>query len=103
MRELGKFPTFGMQWEQSAMYRMSGAAVWLSALLALSACARQVGTYVLYRSSPIDATMRIHVSTFDAADGDTYNRGNCEVAAGLFQAQQGVTVRYWCEKGPFQK
>ncbi len=61
------------------------------------------GAYTLYRNSPIDAAMRIHVATFDAADGDGYNQENCLLAADLFKAQPGVTSRFWCEKGLFKK
>ena len=62
-------------------------------------------TYTLYRSSATTggANMRIHVATFDAADGATYNRDNCEIAKNLFQNQQGVNVTYWCERGYFSK
>lgn len=61
--------------------------------------------YTLYRSSAATGgtNMRIHVATFDAADGGTYNRDNCEIAKNLFQNQQGVTVTYWCERGYFSK
>jgi hypothetical protein len=58
-------------------------------------------TYTLYRSSATvgGAGTRIHVATFDAKDGATYNRDNCEIAKSLFQKQPGVTVTYWCERG----
>lgn len=61
--------------------------------------------YTLYRSSAVvgGKTWRIHVATFDAVDGAEYNRGNCEIAKGLFQSQPGVTVEYWCERGYFSK
>jgi hypothetical protein len=59
--------------------------------------------YTLYRSSPIDATMRIHVATFDADDGDAYNHENCEIARELFAGQQGVKAKYWCERGRYRK
>lgn len=62
-------------------------------------------TYTLYRSSATTggANMRIHVATFDATDGATYNRDNCEIAKNLFQGQPGVAVTYWCERGYFSK
>lgn len=62
-------------------------------------------TYTLYRSSATagGANMRVHVATFDATDGSTYNRDNCEIAKNLFQGQPGVTVTYWCERGNFSK
>jgi len=28
---------------------------------------------------------------------------NCQIAAELFKKQQGVTVKYWCEKGIYKK
>ena len=60
-------------------------------------------TFSLYRNSVIDENMRIHVATFDASDGEAYNRGNCEQAQALFQAQLGVKTKFWCEKGRFRK
>lgn len=60
-------------------------------------------TVALYRNSITDENMRLHVATFDATDGEAYNRGNCEQAQQLFQAQQGVKTKFWCEKGRFKK
>jgi hypothetical protein len=63
--------------------------------------------YTLYRTSPTipqelhGEKARIHVATFDAAESGEYNRVNCEIAGGLF-ASQGVSVRYWCEKGRYR-
>ena len=61
--------------------------------------------YTLYRSSAVigGEKWRLHVATFDSADGSEYNRDNCEVAKQLFQSQPGVTVTYWCERGYFSK
>lgn len=59
--------------------------------------------YTLYRSSIVDRGLRIHVATFDSVDGAEYNRENCQIARGLFQAQPGVSVQYWCERGYFSK
>lgn len=74
----------------------------LSIVLALSACdPRDNGTYTLYRDSVTGPGMRIHVATFDSADGEDYNRENCDVARRLFQDQPGVRVKYWCERGRF--
>jgi hypothetical protein len=57
----------------------------------------------LYRNSAVDATMRIHVATFDSSDGKDYNAENCAIAADLFGGQDGVSVRYWCEPGRYRK
>jgi hypothetical protein len=44
-------------------------------------------TYTLYRTSAVDASMRLHVATFDAKESESYNRENCLMAANLFAAQ----------------
>ncbi|KNZ30795.1 MAG: hypothetical protein AD742_20955 [Methylibium sp. NZG] len=76
-------------------------------LAALTACggtgASEGASFALYRNSVTDENMRIHVATFDAADGEAYNRGNCEQAQSLFQGQSGVKTKFWCEKGRFKK
>jgi hypothetical protein len=61
------------------------------------------GTYTLYRSSMTDSTMRVHVATFDTDNQGSYNRENCDLARDLFQNQQGVKVKFWCEKGRYKK
>ncbi|WP_456686724.1 hypothetical protein [Bradyrhizobium sp. P5_C11_2] len=69
----------------------------------LSACQGQgASTYTLYRNSVLNDGARIHVATFDAADGEVYNRENCAAAAGLFGGQPGTRTRFWCEKGRYQ-
>jgi hypothetical protein len=57
--------------------------------------------YTLYRDSVTSGgtAMRIHVASFDSADGDAYNRENCDIVRKLFSEQPDVKVRYWCEKG----
>lgn len=70
---------------------------------ALSACqAWDARTFTLYRSSVLNDGGRIHVATFDAADGEAYNRENCDAAASLFSSQPGTRTRFWCEKGRFR-
>lgn len=76
-------------------------------ILTLSACSIS-GTsdgqvFTLYRNSVTDGNMRLHVATFDATETEEYNRGNCEQAQQLFQSQQGVKTKFWCEKGRFRK
>ncbi|MSP86706.1 MAG: hypothetical protein EXR38_06360 [Methylotenera sp.] len=68
----------------------------------LSACSGDA-TYTLYRNSVTDPLMRLHVATFDAIDGVGYNQGNCQIAQELFQNQEGVTTKFWCEKRRFTK
>jgi hypothetical protein len=68
----------------------------------LSACGNSE-SYTLYRGSPVIENARIHVATFDANEKEVYNIENCQTAAELFKKQQGVTVKYWCEKGRYKK
>jgi hypothetical protein len=77
------------------------AAVGISAGAAAFASDDSVAT--LYRSSVAIENARLHIATFDTADGFAYNWGNCQIAAELFQQQTGVKVRYWCEKGRYRK
>ena len=57
----------------------------------------------LYRNSVLDENARYHIATFNTNQGDAYNWENCQLAAKLFQSQQGVTTRFWCEKGVFNQ
>ena len=68
-------------------------------------------TFTLYRNSIMDENMRLHIATFDTANTstwggqskDAYNKGNCDLAASLFQQQPGVKTKFWCEKGRYKK
>ena len=64
----------------------------------------------LYRDSvsggqfdPDSQNARIHVASFDSANGNDYNWENCTVARDLFQSQDGVKIKFWCEKGRYRK
>jgi len=71
-------------------------------LLFLSACS-QSDSYTLYRNSVLDEFARYHIATFDSKDGEKYNQENCEITKDLFQKQDGVKTKFWCEKGVFRK
>jgi hypothetical protein len=58
--------------------------------------------YTLYRNSVLDSSMRIHVASFDVEYGAEYNSENCNLAADLFQEQDSVLTRFWCEQGPYR-
>lgn len=89
------------------------AGVFVGGLLGACSGSQAAGndgfTYTLYRTSTVQPNARIHVATFDAQPDDStqandaYNQGNCEQARELFGAQPGIKVRYFCEKGRFQK
>lgn len=87
------------------MKRKLGATLKLIAALVMAACTPfEPDAYTLYRNSVLDASMRIHMATFDAKDSDnSYNQQNCMLAAKLFQSQPGVATTFWCEKGGYKK
>jgi len=87
---------------------------WLMAALLLAGCSDSTTdrTYTLYRNSPVDSAMRIHIASFDADEKAEYNQENCNIASALWQKSVGnpeqvaagrAAVRYWCEKGRFKR
>lgn len=70
--------------------------------LSLMGCS-QSDTYTLYRNSVLDEFARIHVASFNSKEPNPYNQGNCDVAKDLFQKQEGIKTKFWCEKGVFKK
>jgi hypothetical protein len=77
--------------------------VFVIALSVLLTACSDSESYTLYRDSLMIQNARIHVATFDSADGEKVNQENCFVAAKLFQHQDGVQTKFWCEKGKFKK
>ncbi len=86
---------------------MRQRSLYAAAFVALTGCSVGTGAddriFTLYRGSTTDPNMRIHIASFDANEKEEYNRENCEIARQLFQAQPGVKVKYWCEKGRYRK
>lgn len=73
----------------------------LASAIVLATAVPPDAVFTLYRNSVLDASMRLHVATFDADQGSSYNQENCWIAQKLFQSQSGVTVTYWCERGRY--
>ena len=73
------------------------------AIVLLNGCGASESSYTLYRNSVTDENMRLHIATFDALEGHDYNMSNCQIAAELFQRQDGVKTKFWCEKGGYKK
>jgi hypothetical protein len=71
----------------------------LAVVMGCSGAPQDANVYSLWRNSVLDATARYHIATFDADDGAAYNWENCDQARSLFQAQPGVTTRFWCQPG----
>ncbi len=76
--------------------------IFLSTIM-LMGCSSSDSSYTFYRNSVTDENMRIHVATFNASDGHNYNMSNCQIAQELFQKQDGIKTKFWCEKGIFKK
>lgn len=70
-------------------------------LLGGPALAGDATTFTLYRDSLLDRSARLHIASFDTAEGESYNRENCNLVAVLMQEQPGVRTRFWCEKGQY--
>ncbi len=87
--------------------RSLGLAVLFACCAAISATTTAATddsvVFTLYRNSAVNGALRMHVATFDAADGKAYNLANCDHAAGLFEGQPGVKTRFWCEAGRFKQ
>ena len=77
--------------------------------LSIFGCKDNSNIYTLYRNSPLDSNMRIHIATFDSANkaykgtSESYNKENCLLAESLFQKQLNVVSKFWCEKGKYKK
>lgn len=78
-------------------------AVALASAIVLAATVPPDAVFTLYRNSVLDASMRLHVATFDTDQGSSYNQENCWTAQKLFQAQGGVAVTFWCERGRYHE
>jgi hypothetical protein len=91
---------YGWARTEESQRRVRIAAKYLFAAILgvlVSECSRSIEAFTLYRTSPV-SDERVYIATF-AGEGIDYNRGNCRIAAELLQAQPGVTVKFWCEKG----
>ena len=78
--------------------------VLVASITALAGCdASEDETYTLYRNSVITRDARMHVASFDTAEGSKYNSENCEHLMELLQTQPDIKVRFWCEKGRYRK
>ena len=77
-------------------------------VLSIFGCKDESNVYTLYRNSPLDSNMRIHIATFDSSEeayggtSESYNKENCLLAASLFRAQPNVISKFWCEKGRYK-
>jgi hypothetical protein len=74
--------------------------VFLSIVFLFLGCSKlDSNTYTLYRNSIANEFERIHVATFDANEDEKYNQENCDITKKLFQKQDGILTKFWCEKG----
>lgn len=55
--------------------------------------------YTLYRESVVPGG-RVHIATFDTAEGESFNRNTCEEVRDVILAAPDLPpYRYWCEQG----
>ena len=79
--------------------------------LPLLSCLKNKTIYTLYRNSPVDKNMRIHVATFDSKEvtyqgtNEEYNSHGCNLMASLLNSKSKMKgfSKFWCEKGKFKK
>lgn len=68
----------------------------------------------LYRNSPLDPSMRVHFSSFDAPERTPYNINNCQMTARLLNANVAANasaenremderIGFWCEPGDYRE
>jgi hypothetical protein len=91
---------YGLARTRESQRRLRIAAKYVMAAIfgvLISNCSRSLEGYTLYRTS-LAGDERLYIATF-AGEGSEYNRGNCRIAADLFQAQPGVRTKFWCERG----
>jgi hypothetical protein len=85
------------------MGKLSNLALCCAITLIGPVLADDAGVFTLYRNSLLDDTARIHVASFDAAEGEPYNLENCNLIASLMQEQPEVKTRFWCERGRYRR
>ncbi len=85
------------------------------ALLAGCGPTKQINTATLYRNSPILSDLRVYWASFAAPEeNQTYNIENCEMAAGVLNAnfkamnkangkEPDPGLGFWCEEGPYSE
>jgi hypothetical protein len=79
------------------------AGIFLALLGCESRSTDRSETYTLYRDSPVEPGLRLHVATFDANDRDDYNRDMCETVREFFTERPFMGARYWCEAGRYRE
>ena len=92
-----------MNYEIFIAARKSKLIILIIGIFILISCSGSSNSYTLYRNSVTDENMRIHVATFDTKESQDYNMGNCMLAVELFQKQEGLKTKFWCEKGTYRK
>jgi len=74
----------------------------LLAALAVTVAADGTSVYTLYRDSSDGPRDRVHVATFDANYGASYNMGTCQEAAQIFADLSAHKAVFWCERGRYR-
>ena len=87
---------------RALLCRWSVPAIAVALLLTSAALAQPAderAVWTLYRENTVDHKTAVHIATFDAAQGERYNREHCLIVRDLLQGPPGGRIRYWCEPG----
>jgi len=87
----------------------------LNASFFITACGsgntEQSYSYTLYRNVPSDPAFRAHVATFNSKSysngeelDELMNKKNCELVQSMYEKlPDWSNLKFWCERGLFQK
>ena len=93
-----KKPTFGYRHEKTRTLLSSNSRI-IPFIRLIAATTFQLRTSIRsIEVAPWIRTMRIHMATFDSADGKEYNEENCALVRDLILTLPNVAVAYWCER-----
>lgn len=93
---------------------MRVALIVAATTIGLASCGKVDGSsnVTLYRSSPIDPTLRVHFGTFNARETDqAYNLNNCLMTSRLLNSNARALAErnktetsfgFWCEPGEYR-
>ena len=62
--------------------------------------------FTLIRNNHVNPLIRVHIATFDSANGPDFNAWYCQKAQDYFQKaakERGSKEKLWCEKGYFEE
>ena len=80
--------------------------VLMGASQSISAKTTEENVFTLIRNNHVNPLIRVHIATFDTANGSVFNARHCQKAQEYFQKaakELGSVEKLWCEKGYFKE